>query len=327
MLAAKFGAPKGERRPPQTQFFIFSNFSSFTTHTHTHTHTLRSAAVVSTPFASSKAMEEAPDFFTTHPEMEKFRKMAKMGIPLPSVEHKMTTENVSDALKKEFGAIMGGGGGGGPAKAEAKDDGEDDKPKYGTENENDNGNEKLSKEELTAKYPDLAKYVKMTKIGVPPPSAAQKLLKDGIGAAAVLEFKRTFDLLTKEEEEEASMLNSGSSAPAPSVKLSKDELTAKYPDLAKYVKMTKIGVPPPSAAQKLAKDEIPAEQILHFKRTFDLLTKEEEASILSGGASRNASEPVNRRTSVKMKQIHFKAVSEEKLGGERAIHKKRASED
>ena len=121
--------------------------------------------------------------------MEKFRKMAKMGIPLPSVEHKMTTENVSDALKKEFGAIMGGGGGGGPAKAEAKDDGEDDKPKYGTENENDNGNEKLSKEELTAKYPDLAKYVKMTKIGVPPPSAAQKLLKDGIGAAAVLEFR------------------------------------------------------------------------------------------------------------------------------------------
>ena len=170
----------------------------------------------------------------------------------------------------------------------------------------------LSREEVKSD-PVLGKYGKMASVGVPVMNVLQKLKADGVAADKIDQFCVAFgateigkggdesDDGSDEKEEEEEEL-----PPA----LSKEEL-AKDADLAKYLKMTKMGIPPPAVAQKMRKENLESAKIVAFELTFGLRTPKKKSS----RAGRKKGHSLKRKTTVKMQQIHLNTVSEDRLKG------------
>jgi hypothetical protein len=91
-------------------------------------------------------------------------------------------------------------------------------------------------------------------------------------------------------------------------------------ELSKFRKMASFGVPYESIANKMRQESISAEKIDLFEIAFGLkLANNSIQQRSQGGNPIQGIElplppPISRRTSVKMQKIHWKAVSEEKLG-------------
>jgi hypothetical protein len=165
-----------------------------------------------------------------------------------------------------------------------------------------------TKEEL-AQDSDLAKYVRQAKMGVPPPAIVNKMRGEKVDAGKVNDFCRAFGLdhlveeaggggaEEKEEEEEEE-----EEEPV----LTKEEL-AQDPDLGKFVRQSKMGVPPQAILNKMRGEGVAADKIESFERTFGLATPKK--------AKKSSKALLPRRTTVKMQKIHWNAVDESKLEG------------
>jgi hypothetical protein len=88
--------------------------------------------------------------------------------------------------------------------------------------------------------------------------------------------------------------------------LTKEEL-AQDPDLGKFVRQSKMGVPPQAILNKMRGEGVAADKIESFERTFGLATPKK--------AKKSSKALPPRRTTVKMQKIHWNAVDESKLEG------------
>ena len=178
----------------------------------------------------------------------------------------------------------------------------------------------MSKEEVKAD-PVLGKYGKMASVGVPVVSVLQKLQADGVAADKVDQFCVAFgataidgggddsdgyDCDDGDDGEDDDVEEEEELPPA----MSKEELE-KDSDLVKYLKMTKMGIPPPAVAQKMRKESLEPAKILAFELTFGLRTPKKKGV----KASKKKGHSGKRRTTVKMQQIHLNKVSEDRLKG------------
>ncbi|GMI02336.1 hypothetical protein TrVE_jg14155 [Triparma verrucosa] len=175
----------------------------------------------------------------------------------------------------------------------------------------------VSKADLK-KDPVLGKYAKMAGVGVPAPNVLLKMKGDGISGEKVAIFCSAFgvvdnatkgggDVEEEEDEEEEEEEEEDKVAILSKEELGEDE------DLGKYIKMTKMGIPPPAVVQKMKKDRIAADKVLAFELTFGLASPPSSKKMKKkkGGDVMTPS----RRTSVKMQQIHMNKVSEDRLQG------------
>ncbi|GMI07927.1 hypothetical protein TrLO_g11614 [Triparma laevis f. longispina] len=174
--------------------------------------------------------------------------------------------------------------------------------------------------------PVLNKYVKMASVGVPAANVLLKIKNDAISADKIDLFCSAFNIEQKKEVEKkkapavytdsendsSSSEESSGESPQPTI-LSKEELSNDE-DLAKYVKMTKMGIPPPAVVQKMKKDSIAADKVFAFELTFGLATSASNKKKKKSKRDKNNLTP-SRRTSVKMQQIHMNKVSEDRLQG------------
>ena len=151
----------------------------------------------------------------------------------------------------------------------------------------------------------LGKYAKMASVGVPVATVLQKLKADGVPVDKFEQFCLAFGVKTVVEEEDEEGGEEGEDLPPI---LSKEELMEDE-DLVKYLKMTKMGIPPPAVAQKMNKDNIDLAKILSFEMTFGLRTAQKK------GKKKKDPHGGKRRTTVKMQQIHLNKVSEDRLKG------------
>ncbi len=174
-----------------------------------------------------------------------------------------------------------------------------------------------SKDELKDD-PDMAKYVRMASVGVPAQNVAMKMLQDGIPEVKIKKFREAFGLAidhTKrsesadgvneddDEEDDDELENEG---PVPT----KEELFEDA-DMIKYMKMAKMGIPPQSVTHKMKQEAVSDAKIRLFERCFGIA----EPLRKSKRAKKKVSEPIKRRTTVKMQKVHWNAISEEKLEG------------
>ena len=160
-----------------------------------------------------------------------------------------------------------------------------------------------TKEELAAD-PDLAKFVKQAKMGVPPPAIANKMISEGIHPNKINDFRRTFGLPVEAERAPDDEESEEEEKEEPV--LTKEELAAD-PDLTKFVKQAKMGVPPPAIVNKMRGEGVAADKVEKFERTFGLaVAKTKKKKPLPS---------MQRRTTVKMQKVHWNAVDESKLQG------------
>jgi hypothetical protein len=190
---------------------------------------------------------------------------------------------------------------------------------------------------------DLGKYEKMLKIGIPIESVFHKMKVDGIQESSMKrltsaensraeqsdiqnetnEASSTIRRIPKTSASISSILESNLNTNihegcSTTIVLDKSEYKAqldKDVSLTKYVKMTSVGVPPQSVRNKMEQDSIPKEKIELFEVSFGL--RECNISCHSSMTTPlGLPKPplVQRRTSVKMQKIHWKTVSEEKVG-------------
>ena len=196
-----------------------------------------------------------------------------------------------NALEAALQAKIGGGGAKSTeeanfsAKVEAKPDAKSESVHMSKDN--------LMKDEETKKY------VKMASVGVPPESVAQKMETDGIDRSKISSFRAAFNIASNEDTEDSE----AQEKLEPS--LTKDGLLA-IPEVAKYVRMTKMGVPPMAVSQKMTKDGVEKANILKFEVTFGLA--------VAPASKLNSAIPLaKRRTTVKMTKVHMKSISSDKL--------------
>jgi hypothetical protein len=217
------------------------------------------------------------------PDMAKFVKQAKMGVPPPAIVAKMLGDGIESSKVNAFRRVFG---------LPVEDQRETPKPVL---------TKTLTKEELAAD-PDMAKFVKQAKMGVPPPAIVAKMVGEGIAGKKINGFRRTFGLPVADEEEE-------SEEAAEEPVLSKEELAAD-PDLAKFVKQAKMGVPPAAIVNKMRGEGVADAKVESFERTFGLAT---------ASKTKKKKQPplptMPRRTTVKMQKVHWNAVDESKLQG------------
>ena len=156
----------------------------------------------------------------------------------------------------------------------------------------------VTKEDLK-KDEETKKYVKMASVGVPAESVAQKMQSDRVNPAKIESFRAAFNIQNDAKEVEQS--EEKSMAP-----LTKEELS-EIPELSKYMRMSKMGIPPPAVSQKMVKDGVSPAHISKFEITFGL------ASTPTGGHSGGTVPPAKRRTTVKMTKVFMNQISSDKL--------------
>ena len=163
--------------------------------------------------------------------------------------------------------------------------------------------------------PQLTKYVKMALVGVPPQSVVHKMTADDISKEKIKSFETAYGLIPSSgEAENKARTTTKEKQREPNV--TKEDIN-QDPQLTKYVKMTSVGVPPQSVVHKMTADGVPKDKIESFERAYGL------RSILEGnqkGLETKQKLPIppsgtpgQRRTSVTMQKIHWRAVAEEKV--------------
>ena len=156
-----------------------------------------------------------------------------------------------------------------------------------------------TKEDLK-KDEETKKYVKMASVGVPAESVAQKMQSDGVNPAKIKSFRAVFNIQNDVKEE-------GQPEEKSLPPLTKEEL-CEIPELSKYMKMSKMGIPPPAVSQKMVKDGVSPANISKFEIAFGLVSTP-SGKEQAGGAL----PPGKRRTTVKMTKVFMNQISSDKL--------------
>merc|ERR1712228_234691 len=184
------------------------------------------------------------------PDMTKYSKMKKIGMPEASVRNKMKMDAIDPYWIRDFYGepqpIIGGGG--------------------------------LKPMPAPSPKPEMKKYVKMKKIKMPAASIRNKMKKDGIHEYWIRDFfGEPQPMIGGDVEEEIK-------APSPK------------PDMAKYSRMKKIGMPEVSVKNKMKMDGINAYWIRDF-------FGEPQPKIKKNGAKK-------KKPKRKVKPLHWSKIDE-----------------
>ncbi|KAL7550684.1 hypothetical protein ACHAWF_013903 [Thalassiosira exigua] len=229
--------------------------------------------------------------------MEKYKRMIAVGVPLPSVCHKMKQDGISEDGIERIKALSQSGGvvskttsskspdisGGKSPKRHAKDRMKSD----------------LNQDDSTKKF------MRMVAVGVPAEAVAHKMKSEGVEGAKIDMFKELHGLVS------TTSLPPPPSQTTPNkykyTKISKGDL-AKDSTFSKYVKMSKVGVPLMAIVTKMSQDGLDKEKIRMFSAAFGLKTSSTTSPLPP--LSRPAG---SRRASKAMQKIHWTTVAEERL--------------
>ncbi len=162
----------------------------------------------------------------------------------------------------------------------------------------------------------LQKYLKMKTVGVPLAAILQRMSRDGVSQSMIQLFqqqqKTTGDEPTPPHQPQISSATTIQSnevlvatSPAKSPTQQKEDLL-KDKSMAKYVQMTKVGVPPAAVTMKMSQDGIEDKKINSFRVAFGLNSSEKKTP-------KQRPPPPHRRSSKAMQKVHWRTIEEEKL--------------
>ena len=135
---------------------------------------------------------------------------------------------------------------------------------------------------------------------VPPEAVVHKMKQDSMDQEKIDLFKEFHGLIAKMVPQLAAPKQQQEIIP------SKDELMNDIV-LTKYVKMTKVGVPPPAVVSKMKQESVPAEKIHMFNLAFGLVkVRSPKRSPIPPPRNR-------RRSSVALAKIHWNTVDTSKI--------------
>ena len=235
----------------------------------------------------------------------RYKKMLSMGVPFEAVSHKMLKDGIDN----------------------------DSITKFKKENENDRGNNtskspnKSQKNNITFKQAaNLSRYRRMLSVGVPFESVVHKMMSDGVSNAEIDDFKEDHNTCTKLKEKEND---------DPSHKMTKDvcerkgdtnldskttiekakALIENDSSVAKYMKMGTVGIPAQAVANKMRQDGVDKKKIAAFEFVNGLAyCHSHRGPVPKLSLPPPPLQTSSRRTSVAMQKIHWKPVSQERVG-------------
>ena len=235
----------------------------------------------------------------------RYKKMLSMGVPFEAVSHKMLKDGIDN----------------------------DSITKFKKENENDRGNNtskspnKSQKNNITFKQAaNLSRYRRMLSVGVPFESVVHKMMSDGVSNAEIDAFKEDHNTCTKLKEKEND---------DPSHKMTKDvcerkgdtnlgskttieeakALIENDSSVDKYMKMGTVGIPAQAVANKMRQDGVDKKKIAAFEFVNGLAyCHSHRGPVPKLSLPPPPLQTSSRRTSVAMQKIHWKPVSQERVG-------------
>ena len=205
---------------------------------------------------SESSGNESNTAIENDPKYQPYLKMLKMGVPPPAVKQKMVKDGVDPAILDMD-----------PTKP----------PSFTKTNDVDKG-------PAIQDDPKYQPYLKMLKMGIPPPAVKHKMVKDGINPD-ILDMDPTKPPVASEKSQYAD---------GPAIK---DD-----PTFRPYLKMLKMGVPPPAVKQKMIKDGLdPGILDMDFAKP----------PLVRSGTLAPAKKP--RRKRRQTKKLHWDALPEDRL--------------
>ncbi len=171
------------------------------------------------------------------PELQKFFKMRKMGIPIGAVAHKMTLDGIPSEIILAF-------------------------------RNSNNSQQKESTLKTRFKVADqsalrdndsMNKYFKMKKMGIPLGAIRQKMVKDGISESSIAAFcKEAGTTYVQEEKQQSTKADT-----LEKLKSRREEMK-RGKEYEKYFKMEKMGIPLGAIKSKMSMDQLSVSDISAF---------------------------------------------------------------
>ena len=195
-----------------------------------------------------------------HPMYSKYFKMLKVGLPKETVQAKMRQEGVDPTMLDKSPDDM--------VSLNPPKPPEDDGPKVPAN-----------------EHPKYAKYFKMLKVGLQKEAVQAKMRQEGVDPA----------MLDKEPNELIPLEEKSSEGPKVAVK--------DHPQLAKYFKMLKVGLPKETVQQKMQQENIDSKYL-------DM----EPTAMIPMDLSKQAVVEKKKSPILRKKRLHWKALDASKIG-------------
>jgi hypothetical protein len=250
--------------------------------------------------------------------LSRYRRMLSVGVPFESVVHKMMSDGVSnaeiDAFKEDHNTCT-------KLKEKENDDPSHKMTKDVCERKGDtNLDSKTTIEEAKALIENdssVAKYMKMGTVGIPAQAVANKMRQDGVDKKKIAAFECVNGLAYCHSHrgsvpyEGKDDTNLGSKTTIEEAKA----LIENDSSVAKYMKMGTVGIPAQAVANKMRQDGVDKKKIAAFEFVNGLAyCHSHRGPIPKLSLPPPPLQTSSRRTSVAMQKIHWKPVSQERVG-------------
>jgi hypothetical protein len=250
--------------------------------------------------------------------LSRYRRMLSVGVPFESVVHKMMSDGVSnaeiDAFKEDHNTCT-------KLKEKENDDPSHKMTKDVCERKGDtNLGSKTTIEEAKALIENdssVDKYMKMGTVGKPAQAVANKMRQDGVDKKKIAAFECVNGLAYCHSHrgsvpyEGKDDTNLGSKTTIEEAKA----LIENDSSVAKYMKMGTVGIPAQAVANKMRQDGVDKKKIAAFEFVNGLAyCHSHRGPIPKLSLPPPPLQTSLRRTSVAMQKIHWKPVSQERVG-------------
>jgi hypothetical protein len=250
--------------------------------------------------------------------LSRYRRMLSVGVPFESVVHKMMSDGVSnaeiDAFKEDHNTCT-------KLKEKENDDPSHKMTKDVCERKGDtNLDSKTTIEEAKALIENdssVAKYMKMGTVGIPAQAVANKMRQDGVDKKKIAAFECVNGLAYCHSHrgsvpyEGKDDTNLGSKTTIEEAKA----LIENDSSVAKYMKMGTVGIPAQAVANKMRQDRVDKKKIAAFEFVNGLAyCHSHRGPVPKLSLPPPPLQTSSRRTSVAMQKIHWKPVSQERVG-------------
>ena len=250
--------------------------------------------------------------------LSRYRRMLSVGVPFESVVHKMMSDGVSnaeiDAFKEDHNTCT-------KLKEKENDDPSHKMTKDVCERKGDtNLGSKTTIEEAKALIENdssVDKYMKMGTVGIPAQAVANKMRQDGVDKKKIAAFECVNGLAYCHSHrgsvpyEGKDDTNLGSKTTIEEAKA----LIENDSSVAKYMKMGTVGIPAQAVANKMRQDRVDKKKIAAFEFVNGLAyCHSHRGPVPKLSLPPPPLQTSSRRTSVAMQKIHWKPVSQERVG-------------
>ena len=250
--------------------------------------------------------------------LSRYRRMLSVGVPFESVVHKMMSDGVSNAeiddFKEDHNTCT-------KLKEKENDDPSHKMTKDVCERKGDtNLDSKTTIEEAKALIENdssVAKYMKMGTVGIPAQAVANKMRQDGVDKKKIAAFEFVNGLAYCHshrgsvpcERKGDTNLDSKTTIEEAKALIENDS------SVAKYMKMGTVGIPAQAVANKMRQDGVDKKKIAAFEFVNGLAyCHSHRGPVPKLSLPPPPLQTSSRRTSVAMQKIHWKPVSQERVG-------------